>query len=56
MRPFGFYDWAFDRYMIHLTIVISFLPFGVEIDVRASGYCVDSTVSWEIAALLRRFV
>jgi hypothetical protein len=31
MRPFGFGDCAFDRYMVNLAIILSFLSLVLEI-------------------------
>jgi hypothetical protein len=42
--------------VIYLTIVLSSLHLILEIQVGASGDCVDGFESWEIGALLRRFL
>jgi hypothetical protein len=44
---FGLGHWAFNNYMINLSIVISALSLGVEIDVGTSGNCADCVVGGE---------
>jgi hypothetical protein len=56
MQPLGSHDWAFDRQMIFLVIVLSSLPLILKTQVRASCDCVDSSEGWEIGALLGRFL
>jgi hypothetical protein len=52
VQPFGSHDWAFDRHMIDLMVVLSFLYFVFKIQVGASGGCVDGYEGWEIGTLL----
>jgi hypothetical protein len=47
---------AFHGYMIYLSVIVSGLPLGVEIDVGTSGNCEDCTMGWESFALLLRFL
>jgi hypothetical protein len=54
--PFGLGDWAFDGYMVNLSIVISVLSLGVEISVGASGNCEDCAMGGEGFGLLRRLL
>jgi hypothetical protein len=52
--PFGLGNGAFHSYMIDLSIIVSLLPFGVEISVGTSNDCKDCTVSGKGVSLLRR--
>jgi hypothetical protein len=54
VRPLGLHDWAFDRHVIDLAVVLSFMSFVFEILVGAFGDCVDGSKGWEIGALLGR--
>jgi hypothetical protein len=47
---------AFHGYMIYLSVIVSALSFGVEIDVGTSGNYEDCTMGWESFALLLRFL
>jgi hypothetical protein len=53
VQPFGSHNWAFDRYVINLAIVLSLLPLILETQVRASGDGVHSFECWKIGGLLR---
>jgi hypothetical protein len=52
VRPFGSCDWAFDKHVVNLVIIFSLLPFVMEVQVGASGDCVDGSEGWEIVVLL----
>jgi hypothetical protein len=54
-RPLDSCDWAFNHHMIYLAIVLSSLALVPEIQVGASGDCVDGFGGWEIGALFGRF-
>jgi hypothetical protein len=56
MRPLGLHDWAFDRHVIDVAVVLSFLPFIFKIQVGDSGDSMDSSEGWEIGALLQRLL
>jgi hypothetical protein len=56
VRPLSSHDWAFDRHMIYLAIVLLSLPLVLEIQVGASGDCVDGFEGWQTGALLGRFL
>jgi hypothetical protein len=51
-RAFGLHNWAFDRHVIDLAIVLSFLSFVLEIQVGASSDCMDGSEGWEVGAWL----
>jgi hypothetical protein len=52
VRPFGSRDWALDRHVIDLAIVLSFLSFVLEIQVGASSDCMDGSEGWEVGGWL----
>jgi hypothetical protein len=54
--PFSLGDWAFDGYMINLSIVISVLSLGVKIGVGTSSNCEDCAMGREGFRLPRRFL
>jgi hypothetical protein len=56
VEPFGLGNWAFDTYMINLSIVISTLSLDVEISVGTSDNCEDYIMGGESFGLLRRFL
>jgi hypothetical protein len=56
VRPLGSHDWAVDRYVINLAIVLSLLPLVLETQVGASGDGVSGFKCWEIGGLLRRLL
>jgi hypothetical protein len=53
---FGSHDWAFNRHMTDLTVILSFLSFVLEIQVGASGNCMDGFEGWEVGAFLQGFL
>jgi hypothetical protein len=55
--PFGLGDWAFDNYMVNLSIVISAPSLGIKIGVGTSGNCEDCAVGrFQFAAGILGFV
>jgi hypothetical protein len=56
MGPFGLGNWAFDSYMINLSILIFVMSLGVKIGVGTSDNCEDCVVGEECIILLRRLL
>jgi hypothetical protein len=56
VRPLSSCDWAFDRHMIYLAIILSPLSFILETQVGSFGDCVNGSEGCEIGALLGRFL
>jgi hypothetical protein len=54
MGPFDSGDWAFDYYMVNLSVVLSFLSFVSEIYVGGSADFVDGSKCWETVILVGR--
>jgi hypothetical protein len=54
VRPFSLGDGALESDTIDLSIVISSLPFVIEISVGASGDCKDCAMSEKSIDLLQR--
>jgi hypothetical protein len=54
MRPFRLCDWAFDRHVVNLAIVLSHLSLVLKIQFGASRDCVESSEGWEVVVLMRR--
>jgi hypothetical protein len=54
VRTLGSCDWAFDDHIVDLTVVFSPLPLILEVQVGASGDCMNGFECWEIVTLLRR--
>jgi hypothetical protein len=52
--PFGFSNRTFDGYMIDLSVIVSLLPFIVEVGVGASGDGEDCAMGGKVVGLLRR--
>jgi hypothetical protein len=55
VRPFGSHDWALDRHMIDLAVILSLLSLVLEIYVGASSYGVDGSKGHKIDILMGRF-
>jgi hypothetical protein len=56
MGPFGLGDGTFNGNVIDLSVIVSPLPLGVKIGVRAFGDCKDCAMGGEAIDLLRRLV
>jgi hypothetical protein len=55
VQPFGSRDWALDRNIIDLAVVLSFISLDLEIYVGASGDSVNGSKGQEIGVSLGRF-
>jgi hypothetical protein len=54
VRPFSFGNMTFHIYVVDLSIVVSSLPFIVEVGVRTSGDGENCTMGGKVVSLLWR--
>jgi hypothetical protein len=54
VKPFGFGNMTFNGYVIDLSVIVSPLPFIVEVGIGTSGNGKNCTVGGEIIGLLWR--